>query len=293
MTKELVDHYLQYSQFTYPGLYEKYLKTLPDDIKKLGFLVRKQFIHRTTLDAGNTGSNEDMKYGDMTKVPWWRQAEDDNFNTVVAIIAELFRRDPKGLTLDRKAEDKLVLTCRHTTLLVASALKAKGIPCRVRSGYAPYFPFEGGLSSDHWINEYWNEKENRWVIIDIDGSLHDTGINMYDMPQDAFDYPAVAWLKVRAGEVDGDHFWNAKPATGLKVVGWALFYDFHCLMNNEIIYTHNPKYLFTKWDALAENELKELDKLAKAMLKPDENFDELTHLWETEKKYRILAGGLL
>lgn len=293
MTKKLVEHYLQYSQFTYPGLYEKYLKTLPDNIKELGLLIRKQLIHRTTLDAGNTGSNEDMKYGDMTKVPWWRQAEDDNFNTSVAIIAELFRRDSKGFTLDRKAENKLVLTCRHTTILVASALKAKGIPCRVRSGYAPYFPFEGGLSSDHWINEYWSEKENRWVIIDVDGSLHDTGIDMYNMPQDAFDYPAVAWLKIREGKVDGDHFWNAKPATGLKVVGWALFYDFHCLMNNEIIYTHNPKYLYTKWDTLSENELKELDNLARVMLEPDENFDKLVHTWNTERKYRILTGGLL
>lgn len=293
MNKGVLHHYLQYSQFTYPGLYEEYLRTLPSNIRELGLLIRKQLIHRTTLDAGNTGTNADMKYGDMTKVPWWRQAEDDYFNTSVAMVAELFRRGPKGFTKDRKAENKLVLTCRHTTLLVASILKAKGIPTRVRSGYAPYFPFEKGLSSDHWINEYWNKKENRWIIIDIDGSFHNTGIDMYDMPKDAFDYPAVAWLNVRAGKVDGDHFWNAKPATGLKVVGWALFYDLHCLMNNEISYVHNPKYLFYKWDALSENELKELDHLAEIMLDPDKNFDKLLHIWDTEKKFRILTGGLL
>ncbi len=293
MNQKILDHYRTYSQFTYPGLYEDYLKSLPDDISELGLLVRKQLVHRTTLEAGNTESNKDMKYGDMTKVPWWRQAEDDYFNTAASMIAELFRRDQQGFTLERKAEDKLILTCRHTTLLVASILKTKGIPCRVRSGFAPYFPFEKGLSSDHWINEYWNEKENRWIIIDVDGSLHDTGIDMYDMPKDAFDYPAVAWLKVREGKVDGDRFGNAKPATGLKVIGWALFYDLHCLMNNEIIYTHNPKYLYFKWDSLTENDRKELDELAKVMLDPNKNFDKLQKIWDTKKKFRILTGGLL
>lgn len=291
--KKVLDHYRQYSQFTYAGLYSEYLKTLPDNVKDLGLLVRKQLIHRTTLVAGNTGSNADMKYGDMTKVPWYRQAEDDYFNTAVAIIAELFRRDPKGFILRRKVEDKLVLTCRCTSLLMASILKAKGIPCRVRSGYAPYFKDAKGLSVDHWINEYWSKEKNRWVIIDVDGSLHNTGMDMYDLPKDAFDYPAVAWLKVRQGKVDGDHFWNAKPATGLKVVGWALFYDFHCLMNNEIVYVHSPEYLYNKWDNLTEKDKKELDGLAQIMLEPDKNFDKIVKIWNTEKKYRTLKGGLL
>ncbi|MBI3620363.1 transglutaminase domain-containing protein [Candidatus Roizmanbacteria bacterium] len=293
MNKKVLDHYLQYSQFTYPGLYENYLKSLTNNIRELGLLVRKQLIHRTTLAAGNTGSNEDLKYGDMTKVPWSRQAEDDYFNTAVSIIAELFRRDSRGFTLKRKPQNKVVLTCRHTTLLMASILKAKGIPGRVRSGNASYFPEEKGLSSDHWINEYWSDKESRWIIIDVDGSLHNTGFDMYDLPPDAFDYPAKAWLAIREGKVDADHFWNAKPAAGLKVVGWALFYDFHCLMNNEIVYLHSPAYLYSKWDSLTEDDRLELDKLAKIMLDPEKNFDRLAQIWEVNRKYRILKGGLL
>lgn len=192
MDKMILSHYLEYSQFTYPGPYEKHLKSLPDDIKELGLLLRKQLIHRTTVEQGKVGF--DATAEEVERTPWWRQAEDDNFNTAAAILAELFRRDPRGIVPDRKPENKLVLTCRHTTLLVASALKVKGIPCRVRSGYAPYFSDEEGLSVDHWINEYWNEKEKRWVIMDVDGSGHDTGLDMFDLPKDAFDYPARAWL---------------------------------------------------------------------------------------------------
>lgn len=88
--------------------------------------------------------------------------------TASAMLAELFRRDKKGFTLKRKAEDKLILTCRYTAILIAAILKSKGIPCRVRSGHAPYFNMGelGDVTTDHWINQYWDKKEKRWVTID-------------------------------------------------------------------------------------------------------------------------------
>lgn len=290
MDREILTHYLQYSQFTYPGLYEQHLKRLPDDIKTLGLLIRKQLIHRTTLELGKVGV--DATHKDIQRIPKFRQAEDDNLTSVVSLIAELIRRDDRGFVEDRKPENKLIVTCRFTAILVASALKAKSIPSRVRSGYAPYFPNES-VSSDHWINEYWNQKQKRWVIIDVDGSGHDTGYNMFDLPKTAFDYPAVAWLNCRAGKDNPNRFFNAKPARGLKVVGWAVFYDFHCLMNNEIIYLHNPSYLYKKWGKITEKDMKEIDELAKLMTDPDKNFDELVKIWGTKKKFRMLKGGLL
>ena len=126
--KEVLSHYLQFSCYSSPGLYEDYFKSkLPDDIREIGSLVRQQLIHRSSLANGNTGANADLKYGDMTKVPWYRQPEDDIFATVAAMMSELYRRDPKGIHLSRKPEDKLILTCRHLALLIASILKSKGI----------------------------------------------------------------------------------------------------------------------------------------------------------------------
>lgn len=177
--------------------------------------------------------------------------------------------------------------------MTASILKAKGIPCRVRAGYAPYFPDTNGQSVDHWINEYWDSKAKHWVIIDVDGSLHDTGYDMLDLPKDAFDFPGPAWLQIRSNKISGSHFWNAGGAKGMQVVGWALFYDFHSLMNNEIIYMHNPAYLGPRWNNLTEKNNVELDNLAKLLTEPDKNFTELKRIWETEKKFRILRGALL
>lgn len=291
MNQKILDHYLEYSLFTYPGLYKDYLKTLPNDIPKLGLLLRMNFIHRTTLEAGNIGTNADLKYGDMKKIPWYQQAEDDLLQTSAAMLAEFFRRDKKGLTMERNVTDKLVLTCRYVAILMATILKTKGIPTRVRSGFGSYFEHEKD-SWDHWINEYWSASENRWVTIDVDGSLHKTGFNMYDIPKGKFDYSADAWLHVRDGKIDENHFRNAGGPKGLIAIAWELFYDFHCLMNNEIIYMHAPQFIH-KFNNLPEEKLKEIDNLALLMQNPDENFEKLKHLWETKKEYRLLKGSLL
>ncbi|OGM98532.1 MAG: hypothetical protein A2915_01880 [Candidatus Yanofskybacteria bacterium RIFCSPLOWO2_01_FULL_41_34] len=298
MNKKILDHYLEFSTYTFPGLYlEKLKNDLPNNIREIGLLIRKNFIHRTTLVTGNTGTNADLRFGDTTKIPWWRQPEDDILATASAMLAELYRRNNRGFTIDREIKDKLVLTCRFTAIMMASILKSKSIPARVRAGNASYFD-EGELesiSTDHWINQYWNEKENRWVTIDVDGSLSlNQNFDPYDVPNGKFDFPADAWLGIRSGKLDPKHFHNASGVYGTIVVLWSLFYDFHSLMNNEIIYNHgsiygNPK----RFEKLTLQELKKIDNLALLMQNPDENFDELVKIWENEKDFRLLQGGLL
>ncbi len=299
MNEKILKHYLDFSTYTNPGLYMDRLKNdLPDEVKEIGELVRKNIIHRTTLAAGNTGTNSDLRFGDMKKVPWYRQPEDDVLVTAAAILAELYRRDERGFVKDRAEENKLVLTCRFVSILIASILKSKGVPARVRSGNAPYFDMGdlGELSADHWINQYWNKEENRWVTIDVDGSwsLKDNKLNPYDLPETAFDFPANAWLNIRAGKDDPNRFWNAKPERGMIVVFWSLMYDFHSLMNNEIIYFYTTKFgTDEKFKNLTEGELKKIDHLATIMQKPDENFEELRNIFETDKDFRLLTGALL
>jgi len=298
MTPNILIHYLQYSQYTSPSVYEnEIIKSFPDEVREIGLLVRKQLIHRMTLQNGNTGSNEDLRYGDMIKVPWNRQPEDDIFVTASAMISELYRRDPKGFTHDRSAEHKLILACRHISVLMAAILKAKKISARVRSGFAPYFVVKGlpsGKSDDHWINQYFNKKEQRWVTIDVDGSFEELHFDPYDIPSGTFDFAADVWIGIRNGTINADHFWNAGGNGGLIVVAWELFYDFHCLMNDEVIYTHTPKIVhFGTFEKLTEFQLKEIDNLAKLMQNPDKYFDELLHIWETKKQFRLVKGGLI
>lgn len=298
MGSKILQHFLEFSTFTYPGLYQnKLVSELPDDIREIGLLVRQNFLHRTTLAAGNVGTNADLRFGDMTTVPWWRQPEDDVLPTAAAMLAELYRRDSRGFVADRAPKDKLVLTCRFVAIMMASILKAKGIPTCVRAGNAAYFNLGmlGNVSTDHWINQYWNMDERRWVTIDVDGSLSlKEKFDPYDMPDGKFDFPADAWLGIRAGKVDPNHFHNAKPAQGAIVVLWSLFFDFHCLMNNEIPYVHGTIYgHLDKFNHLTPVELGKIDHLARLMQSPNEHFDQLKEIWEMEKSFRLLVGGLL
>jgi hypothetical protein len=229
----------------------------------------------------------------MYHVPWYRQSEDDLFNTSVAMTAELFRRDSNGFTKERKVADKVILTCRYISILMASILKAKGIPARVRSGFAGYF--EGvNASWDHWIMQYYDEKDSRWVSVDVDASWHNTGFDLYDIPQGKFDFSADAWLAVRKGERNADDFKNAGSYSGFLAVCWELFYDFHCLMNSEILYLHIPVFATpSNFKKLSEEKLREIDDLARLMQDPDKNFDELQKIWENKKEFRLLTGALL
>lgn len=293
LTLKQREHYLAFSTFTNPGLYKDLLSALPDDVREIGLLVRQNFVHRTTLAWGNTKTNSDLRFGDMNEMPWWRQPEDDNLATAAAMLAELYRRDDRGLTNDRAVADKLVLTCRYVAILMASTLKSKGIPARVRSGFAPYLI--NNKSIDHWITQYWSEAKGRWVTIDADGSIsHNGNFDPYDMPDGAFDWSAKAWPDVRQGKTAPAYYWNTADFDGLMPIAWELFYDFHCLMNNEIVYYHHPKMVcYNEFPKLTKGQLKQLDDLATLMLNPDENFEALLNVWENNKDFRLLSGGLL
>lgn len=296
MQNQILEHYLETGTYTYAGAYEDYFRSLPDDVAQIGHLVCSQVIHRVTLREGNTNANAKLQYGDMTKFPWYRmRCEDDMLMTATAMTAELFRLDKRGFVPDRRTEDKIVVTCRYVSILMSAILKAKNIPCRSRSGFASYF--QPGKSMDHWINQYWNREEKRWVTIDADGFYDENGMNLgqYDIPDGKFDYAANAWLDVRRGNMDGTKFLYADGlgTCSLKAIIRALFYDFHALMNDEISYLFQPCYIDNKFERLTEQDFAELDILAERMLEPDQNFDELCHIWETEKKYRIINSPLV
>jgi len=290
MNKEIIDHYLTFGVYTNPGCYKEYFQKLPDDIKTLGELICHQVVHRVILQ--NYNNTWDSRYGNLNEYPWFRlRCDDDVLTTTVSMTAELFRLDDRGFVKDRSVENKIIVTCRYVAILMASILKSKNIACRVRSGFAPYLT---AGSWDHWINQYWNEEKQKWITFDADGFYNKfIGFDQYDMPEDKFDFSANVWLGIRNGKLDENNFNNAGGYKGIEPVLWELMYDFHCLMNNEILYLQCPRYIANKFKTLSENELKEIDKLAEILIDPDSNFNELKYIWENEKKFRILNSPLI
>lgn len=295
MNKKILEFYKQTSPYTYLGYYKEFAKSLPDDIEQLCILQRMQIIHPVAFRDKEIRNKEKCFWGDMTKVPITRlRYEDDIYPTAQSVIAELLRKNP-NYNINREAKDKVHVTCRSQAIILASILKAKGIPARARSGFAEYIQYDG-IYYDHWITEYYNEKEGRWKLVDADEHCpdHEMGFDLNDIPYDKFLFGAKAYLGIRKNKYEeATILYSSDPPTlGLKASIRGLFYDFHSLMNNEIIFLHMPKYIQDKKFELTEEEYKELDNLAELMLEPNDNFDKLQKVWKETPKFRIMSGAL-
>lgn len=293
--KEILEFYKETSQFTDLGYYKDFAKNLPNDIEELCILQRMQIIHPVAYNDKDIRNKNNCFWGDMTKVPITRlDYEEDYFPTAQSMIAELLRKNP-DYNIKREAKDKINITCRGQAILLASILKAKGIPARARSGFAPYIKYDG-ISYDHWITEYYDESENIWKLVDADEHCpdHEMGFDLNNIPYDRFIFSANAYLGLREKSIqEYSILYSSDPVTlGMKAALRALFYDFHALMNNEIIFLHIPKYIREKDFNLSEEEYRELDYLAKLMLNPNKNFNELKEIWKNIPKYRIMSGAL-
>lgn len=300
LSEKILEFYRSTSTYTDLGLYMIFAKKLPDDIGKLCTLLRNQIIHPFDLKDEKEKINQHSFYGDMTKIPKTSLIyENDLYPTAIAMLAELLRRDA-NFTIERKIEDKIHVCCRETSILLASILKAKNIPTRVRCGFTHSVSEIDG-AGDHWIVEYYNESLKKWILVDPTmyydkETLKDFNIDysLVDIPRDKFIFAAEAFLGLRNSKYNSNDIYSfTNPKTfGMKAAIIQLFYDFHSLMNNEILFCQKPKYLYDKNFELSIYEYKELDELASLMLEPDKNFDTLNYIWENNEKFRILVGGM-
>lgn len=291
MNESILKFYEKVSMYTNYGPYREYFLSLPDDLESLTKLINHQYIHRVVL------FREYLQNGKVKEeYPWYKyRLHDDVLMTVPSIVAELFRLDSRGFTYFRENKNKVIITCRYASILLASILKAKGYSARVRSGFSKCIQKEKYL--DHWLVEYYNREEGRWIFVDAD-EINSAMFKNYqntDVNRSYFCTAAQAWLDVRSGRDDINKFVHGGRITGLSMLARSLFYDFHALMNDEISYLFFPTFIDEdkEFFTLSVDELKEFDDLATLMLQPDENFDELRYLFKNDKRFRVINTPLL
>lgn len=293
ITPEILEFYKKTSIYTNFIPYKEYYINLTNNIYELAQLVNSQTIHRSVLIRSFYQKTDVAK-----EYPWFRyRCEDDVLLTASSMMSELFRLDSRGIISNREIKNKIVVTCRYVSVLMASILKAKGIPTRCRAGFCVIDNrYKDNISGDHWIVQYYNKEQNRWINLDTNRiNRVETDYDYYDMPNDRFDFVAQVWLDVRQGKKDVAHYRHGSKITGMPMLARSLFYDFHALMNDEISYLFFPVFLSTddKFNNLTEIELKELDDLATLMLDPDKNFHKLKDIFENNKKFRTINTPLL
>lgn len=120
------------------------------------------------------------------------------------LIARLLALDPAPLSSARGHDKRVVGTCRHFAVLSCALLRYRGIEARVRCGFATYFQPNQGV--DHWITEYRDAGNDRWVRLDAEI----IGQGIVDHPEDLgpgqFLSGGEAWLAHRRGKIDSSRF---------------------------------------------------------------------------------------
>lgn len=292
MNEGIFQRYLETSVYTYVGIYKEFILSLPDDIPSIGMLVCGQITHPSMYFTEPSTYLEDNYFGKFASYPKHRfKNEDELYITAVSMIAGILRLDETGFTKNRDVTKRITVSCRQASVLFSAILKAKGIPCRSRAGFMD-FGDTGDSYMEHWINEYWDFNENRWVLADVDGYYEYEqrfGYSQFDLPRRKFVTASEAWLGLRKNTLNKKL--DVFSPNLLEGVCEYLFMDFHALMNNEIFYSFQPLYLRGGIQTLSESELHELDQLAELLSEPDENMERIEHLWTTNEKFSVLTNN--
>jgi hypothetical protein len=174
---------------------------------------------------------------------------------------------------------------------MTAMLQAHDVPARARCGFGGYF-LEGRFE-DHWVCEYWNAAEDRWVLVDaqIDEpqrGLFPIAFDPTDVPRDGFLTGGAAWERCRRGEADPDAFGlTMLNEAGAWWIAANLVRDAAALARVELL----P---WDVWGAMPEpedvidDELTALfDRLADLTREPDEMLAELHELCATDERVRV------
>ncbi len=191
-----MNYFKQQGRMSDPGSQMSLFNDLPTSIPELVKLVQGVTIHVFWTE----------RYG--FKAPPERMAE-LQLRSMEKRLARTLELDPRPLTEPRSIEKKLLGNCRDHSLLLVAMLRHQGIPARARCGFGAYFMpdhFE-----DHWVVEYWNQAQSRWVFVDaqldeLQCDVLKINFDVLDVPRDQFIVGGKAWQMCRAGEQDPAKF---------------------------------------------------------------------------------------
>ena len=221
---DMLKYYTTQGIITDPGKHTYLYENLPCDVPSLCAVVRGVMLHIFMAD----------KYG--VTIPEERKQE-VQLRTVERMLGKIMELDRQPLTVAREPLKRMVGNCRDHTVLLCSMLKYKGIPARARCGFATYFI--PGRYVDHWVCEYWNAQQRRWVRVDPqldEVQIKALGItfNPLDLPPGTFVAGGEAWNMCRAGKLDPD-LCGIFDMKGLWFVRGDLVRDFMALNRVEVL----------------------------------------------------------
>ena len=276
---DILSYYTQPAVMTAPGRYAPLLAPLPRDIAGLAAVGQGLMIHEHMAEEGYGVTLSEADRASVHTRP------------VEQMLAQIMARDDRPLEAPREPAGRLAVNCRHFTVLMTAALRAKRIPARARCGFGGYFG--GDTFEDHWVCEFWNAGLERWVLVDAQIDERQRGwfpidFDVTDVPRDRFLVGGQAWASYRAGQADPDKFGlSLIKESGDWWIAANLMRDAAALLNVELL----P---WDVWGAMPgpddriDTDLAALfDRLAELTLEPDAGLAALRELVEGDERLRV------
>jgi hypothetical protein len=192
---------------------------LPPDVAALSAIVQGVLVHLDCLAAFGLEADAGISRATLP---------------IAERLGEIFAMDSRPLAFRRPPAQRSKVTCRDFALMLCAMLRSKGIPARLRCGFADYL---GEWWEDHWLCEYWAAREGRWRLADstIDEAFkHSRAIafDPTDVPRSSFLRAGEAWLSCRTGGRRPERFGH-KTTTGMWFIHVNVMRDHYAFNNLE------------------------------------------------------------
>jgi hypothetical protein len=255
------DFYTQQGQVSDPGTLAHHFDVLPADLPGIIQAIQGIMLHLHWATRYGVTLNR-------------AREEEANLRTVKDRLAKVFELQDAPLTEPRPLSKKTVGTCRDYALLLTAILRYQGTPARARAGFGTYFT--PGRFEDHWVCEYWQVDESRWVMIDpqLDALQCEAlaiDFDPLDMPPDKFVSGGQAWTLCSSHGADPNLF-GIFEMNGLDFIKGNIIRDFLALNKIEILPWDNFKLITKSFRDMNAEEKALMDRLATISSGEDRDF---------------------
>jgi hypothetical protein len=273
------EYYKETGPMTALGAHADEFSKLPREIAALCEVVQGVLIHRDIAP---------WLYGLTLSEA---QRDDGNIRPIAQMLTRIHALDARPLTTGRDVGSRLPSVCRHFSLMLSAILQYQAIPARPRCGFGAYFT--PGKFEDHWVCEYWNAGEKRWILVDaqLDGIQRkalNINFNPLDVPRDRFIIAGNAWQMCRTGGADPSRFGLTHAhLQGMWFIAGNVVRDLASLNKMELL-PWDVWGLMDMNDAGLTDEKKALlDRVASVTLASDDAFADVRAIYESDDRLRV------
>jgi hypothetical protein len=210
-----------------------------------------------------------------------------NVRPVAAMLEQIRALADRPLTEAREPKQRMPAVCSHFATMFCGILREQGVPARARCGFGAYFL--PGRFEDHWVAEYWNAAQNRWILVDaqldqVQRKTFKPDFEPLDVPRDRFIIAGDAWRQCRNGQADPNLFGlSFVNEQGLWWVAQNLIRDLAALNRIEMLPWDVWGAMPKPTTEITDSEINLLDRVSEITLAGDHALPDVQQIYQDDR----------